>query len=43
MDIVTAFAVLLRRIIFDKNDSGEIWLRRLAASDFSDHDISVNP
>ncbi len=39
MDIVTAFAVLLRRIIFDEFDNDESWLRKLAASGFSHDDI----
>ncbi len=34
MDIVTAFAVLLRRILFDEFDSDETWLRKLAAAGF---------
>ena len=39
MDIVTAFAVLLRRIIFDDFDNDEIWLRKLSAAGFSSDDI----
>ena len=31
MDVVTAFATLLRRIVFDVDEGDEVWLRRLAA------------
>ncbi len=41
MDIVTAFAVLLRRILFDEFDNDETWLRKLAASGFSHDDIDA--
>ncbi len=34
MDIITAFAVLLRRIIFDESDTDELWLRILSSSGF---------
>ncbi len=40
MDIVTAFAVLLRRIIFDDFDNDETWLRKLSSAGFSSDDIS---
>ena len=40
MDIVTAFAVLLRRILFDEYDNDETWLRKLSSAGFSDDDIS---
>jgi hypothetical protein len=39
MDIVTAFAVLLRRILFDDCDSDEAWFIKLNRSGFSDSDI----
>ncbi len=39
MDIVTAFAVLLRRILFDEFDNDETWLRKLSAAGFSEDDI----
>ena len=39
MDIVTGFAVLLRRIVFVENDDDEMWLRKLKATGFSDADI----
>ena len=35
----TAFAVLLRRIIFEEEDSDESWLRKLKAAGFDDPDI----
>ena len=41
MDIVTAFAVRLRRIIFDSFDADESWLRKLAATGFSADDIQL--
>ncbi len=39
MDIVIAFAVLLRRIIFDEQDIDESWLRKLAEAGLSSDDI----
>ncbi len=36
LDIVTALAILLRRIIFEETGSDEIWLRRLRDTVFSD-------
>ena len=39
MDIVTAFAVLLRRILFDDFDNDETWLRKLSAAGFDKEDI----
>ena len=41
MDIVTAFAVLIRRIIFDDVDNDEMWLRKLRNSGFSEQDIDA--
>ncbi len=41
VDIITAFAVLLRHIIFNESDTDELWLRRLAASGFFQDDIDV--
>ena len=39
LDIVTAFAVLLRRIIFSETDSDESWLRKLNDNGFSNDEI----
>ncbi len=41
MDIVTAFAVLLRRISFTEVDSDEAWLKRLSHNGFSPEDIKI--
>ncbi len=41
MDIVTAFAVLLRRIIFDHADSDEAWFHKLKLAGFSDDEIKI--
>ncbi len=41
MDIVAAFAVLLRRIIFTDVDSDEAWLKRLSHNCFSPEDIKI--
>ncbi len=41
VDIITAFAVLLRRTIVNESDADELWLRRLSCSGFSQEDIDV--
>ena len=41
MYIVTAFAVLLRRIIFEPCDCDETWLRKLSATGFDAEDIRL--
>ena len=41
MDIVTAFAVLCRRLVFEDVDDDESWLRKLRSSGFSVEDIDA--
>ena len=41
LDIITAFTVLLRRIIFNESDADDLWLRRLSCSVFSQECIDV--
>ena len=41
MDIVTAFAVLYRRILFDDDSGDEVWFRKLAAAGFSQEDVAA--
>ena len=41
MHIVTAFAVLLRRILCETCDSDEVWLRKLASTGFTPDDIRL--
>ena len=40
MDIVTAFASLIRRIIYDETESDEAWLAALVHNGFSTQDIT---
>ena len=41
LDVVAAFATMLRRIVFDFEEGDEIWLHSLAVVGFSDSDIKV--
>ncbi len=41
VDVTSAFATLLRRIIFDVDQGDEHWLRKLPASGYSDEDIDA--
>jgi len=41
IDVIAAFASLLRRIVFDCDDGDEIWLRKLRAAGFDNDDIAA--
>ena len=41
LDVATAFAVMLRRILFDVESGDEAWLHSLHATGFSRDDISI--
>ena len=41
LDVVAAFAQMLRRIVFRTDDGDEAWLASLAAAGFSEEDISI--
>lgn len=41
MDVVAAFATMLRRIIFDHDEGDEAWLASLAKAGFNEHEIKI--
>ena len=41
VDVTSAFATLLRRIVVDINQGDEHWLRKLSASGFTNEDIEA--
>ncbi len=41
VDVTSAFATLLRRIVFDIDQGDEHWLRKLSASGFTNEDIEA--
>ena len=41
LDIVTAFASMVRRIVFDVDEGDEVWLNKLSAAGYNDEDIAT--